>query len=84
MGLAPFVKAVPNFGKAGQVVMILGNNLTGATSVTFNGVSRRRFKVVSSTFIKAPQVPVGTGGGTIQVTTPSGTLSSNAGFQALQ
>jgi uncharacterized protein (TIGR03437 family) len=82
MGLAPFVKAVPNFGKAGQVVMILGNNLTGATSVTFNGVSAS-FKVVSSTFIKA-QVPVGTGGGTIQVTTPSGTLSSNAGFQALQ
>jgi uncharacterized repeat protein (TIGR03803 family) len=82
MGLPPFVKAVPNFGKAGQVVMILGNNLTGATSVTFNGVSAS-FKVVSSTFIKA-QVPVGTGGGTIQVTTPSGTLSSNAGFQALQ
>ena len=81
MGLAPFVKAVPDFGKAGQTVMILGNNLTGATSVTFNGVSAA-FKVVSSTYIKA-QVPVGANGGTIQVTTPGGTLSSNAEFQAL-
>jgi uncharacterized repeat protein (TIGR03803 family) len=81
MGLAPFVKAVPNFGKAGQTVMILGNNLTGATSVTFNGVSAS-FKVVSSTYIKA-QVPAGATGGTIQVTTPGGMLMSNAAFEAL-
>jgi len=37
IGLEPFVKANPNFGAAGHGVGILGNNLKGATSVTFNG-----------------------------------------------
>jgi uncharacterized repeat protein (TIGR03803 family) len=78
-GLGPFVAPSPTFGKSGRGVRILGNNLTGTTSVTFNGVPAP-FAVVSSTFIKAT-VPSGATTGTIEVTTPGGTLSSNAPFQ---
>ncbi len=81
-GLGPFVAESPTFGKVSQTVRILGNNLTGTTSVTFNGVSAA-FKVVSSTFIQAT-VPNGATTGTIEVTTPSGTLKSNVAFQVLQ
>jgi uncharacterized repeat protein (TIGR03803 family) len=81
-GLGPFVEAQLNFGKAGQAVNILGNNLTGTTNVTFNGTAAK-FEVVSSTYLKA-EVPSGATTGTIEVTTPSGTLSSNVAFQVLQ
>ncbi len=47
-GLPPFVVASPNFGKAGRVIKILGNALTGTTSVTFNGTPAS-FTVVSAT-----------------------------------
>lgn len=77
-GLGPFVAAKPGFGSAGQVVRILGNNLTGTTSITFNGVTAN-FKVVSDTYIQV-QVPTGATTGMIQVTTPSGTLTSNIDF----
>jgi len=79
MGLGPFVEASPNFGAAGRVVNILGNNLTGTTSVTLNGTPAT-FSVISSTLIKA-QVPAGATSGTIEVTTPNATLSGNASFQ---
>ena len=36
VGLGPFVKTLPRFGKAGAAIKILGNNLSGKTSVTFN------------------------------------------------
>jgi len=78
-GLAPFVAANPSFGKAGYTISIYGSNLTGATSVTFNGTPAS-FGVIGPTLIKA-QVPAGATSGTIQVTTPSGTLSSNVSFQ---
>jgi uncharacterized protein (TIGR03437 family) len=52
------------------------------TSVTFNGVPATKFTAVSATFIKA-EVPTGATTGTIVVTTPSGTLSSNVAFQVL-
>jgi uncharacterized repeat protein (TIGR03803 family) len=79
MGLGPFVEARPNFGQTGRVIGILGNNLTGATSVTFNDAPAT-FTVVSSTLIKAT-VPSGATTGTIEVTTPSRTLSSDVAFQ---
>ena len=81
MGLAPFAEAIPSASKAGATVSILGNNLTGTTSVTFNG-TRAAFKVVSNTLLKA-QVPSGAITGAIQVTTTSGVLSSNNSFQVL-
>ena len=81
MGLAPFAEAIPSASKAGATVSILGNNLTGTTSVTFNGTAAT-FKVVSNTLLKA-QVPSGAITGTIQVTTASGVRSSNNSFQVL-
>jgi hypothetical protein len=81
MGVASFVQANPNFGAPGKVVTILGNGLTGTTSVTFNGTAAK-FQVISDTYLKA-QVPSGATAGTIEVTTPSGTLSSNVAFQVL-
>lgn len=80
--LSPFVAAQVNVGKVGQIVTILGNNLTGTTSVTFNGVSAS-FKVGSASYLKT-LVPSGATTGTIQVTTPTGTLNSNVAFQVLE
>jgi uncharacterized repeat protein (TIGR03803 family) len=81
VGLAPFVQANPGSGKLGWTIHILGNNLTGATSVTFNGTPAS-FAVLSGTHIKA-KVPAGTTSGMIEVTTPSGTLSSLVPFRLL-
>jgi uncharacterized repeat protein (TIGR03803 family) len=80
VGLRPFVKTVPTFGNVGSTVIILGNNLTDTTSVTFNGTPATTFTVVSGTEIKAT-VPVGATSGTVQVTTPNGSLSSNVPFR---
>lgn len=77
-GLGPFVKTVPTSGKVGIIVSILGNNLTGATSVKFNGVAAKF--VTSSTDIAAT-VPVGATTGTVTVVTPARTLSSNVKFR---
>lgn len=79
MGLGPFVQTVPTSGKVGTAVGILGTNLTGATSVAFNGTATT-FTVVSSSFIKTT-VPAGATTGTVQVVTPSETLSSNVPFR---
>jgi uncharacterized repeat protein (TIGR03803 family) len=81
VGLPAFVQANPGFGAAGHVVNVLGNSLTGTSSVTFNGVAAQ-FKVVSDTYLEA-QVPAGATTGKIEVTTPGGTLESNFAFQVL-
>jgi uncharacterized repeat protein (TIGR03803 family) len=78
VGLGPFVETTPTSGKIGAAVKILGNNLTGATSVSFNGVAAT-FTVVSLTEISTT-VPSGATRGTVEVTTPKGTLSSNTLF----
>ena len=82
MGLAPFVRTVPWFGKAGETVTILGTDLAGATSVTFNGASAE-FTILSATAIRAT-VPAGATSGKVRVATPGGTLASNVYFQILQ
>jgi uncharacterized protein (TIGR03437 family) len=66
-------------GKAGTTAMILGDNLTGTTKVSFNGIVAP-FTVVSDTEIEAT-VPTGATTGTVTVVTPGGTLNSNAIFQ---
>jgi uncharacterized repeat protein (TIGR03803 family) len=81
MGLGPFVKAQPGWGKVGATVNILGTNLTGATSVSFSGTAAV-FRVVSSSEITTT-VPAGATSGEIQVITPRGTLSSNVSFRVL-
>jgi uncharacterized repeat protein (TIGR03803 family) len=79
VGLGPFVEAQPTSGKVGAAVKILGTNLTGGTSVTFNGTAAV-FKVVSSSLITTT-VPAGATTGEVQVVTPKGTLMSNVKFR---
>jgi uncharacterized repeat protein (TIGR03803 family) len=78
-GLGPFVETLPISGAVGAAVIILGNNLTGSTSVTFNGKAAT-FKVVSSTEITTT-VPSGATTGPVKVKTPSATLTSNVNFR---
>jgi len=78
VGLSPFVKTQPHSGKVGAAITILGTDLTGATSVSFNGTPAA-FKVVSATEITTI-VPAGATTGKIQVTTPRGALFSSGPF----
>jgi uncharacterized repeat protein (TIGR03803 family) len=79
VGLDPFVKVQPAFGNRGAAVEILGSDLTGTTSVTFNGTPAA-FTVVRSSEIVAT-VPAGATSGMVRVATPGGTLSSNVPFR---
>ncbi len=56
VGLHPFVETVPASGEVGTNVIILGNNLTGTTDVSFNGTPAH-FTVVSSSEIIATVPP---------------------------
>jgi uncharacterized repeat protein (TIGR03803 family) len=76
--LGPLVKTVPTAAKIGARVIILGNGLTGSTSVTFNGVAAA-FTVESDTYMIAT-VPPGATTGTVSVVTPTGALDSSAQF----
>jgi uncharacterized repeat protein (TIGR03803 family) len=82
VGLGPFVETQPTSGTLGTPVTILGTNLTGSTSVTFNGTAAT-FNVVSPSEITTT-VPPGATTGTVQVTTPGGTLTSNSDFQVTE
>jgi uncharacterized repeat protein (TIGR03803 family) len=79
VGLGPFVETNPGSGKVGRAVTILGNNLTGATGVSFNGTAAT-FTIVSGTEIKTT-VPTGATTGVVEVTTPKKALKSNAVFR---
>lgn len=79
LGLPPFVKMLPGSGKVGNTIILYGQHLAGATSVSFNGVAAPIIPV-SATEIKTT-VPVGATTGTVQVVTPARTLSSNVPFQ---
>jgi len=81
VGLGPFVSLQRPYGKVGQSVGILGQGLTGTTSVSFKGTPAS-FTVISDTYIRA-RVPTGATTGTISVTTPGGTLNSNMAFLVL-
>jgi uncharacterized repeat protein (TIGR03803 family) len=81
MGLAPFVETKPSYGKVGSNLKILGTNLTGATSVTFNGIPAT-FTLESPAAISTT-VPAGATTGSVQVVTPGGTLTSNVNFKVI-
>lgn len=80
VGLDPFVKTLPTFGEIGSEVTILGTNFTGATSVLFNGTPAASFTVNSRGSAISTTVPARATTGTVQVVTPTGTLSSNLAF----
>jgi uncharacterized repeat protein (TIGR03803 family) len=79
VGLGPFVKTEPGFGKVGTPVTILGTDLTGATSVSFDGVAAA-FTIVSPAEITTT-VPSGAASGTVSVVTTGGTLLSSLPFR---
>jgi uncharacterized repeat protein (TIGR03803 family) len=79
VGLGPFVETQTTSGKVGATVKILGTDLTGTSSVTFNGTAAT-FTVVSASEITTA-VPTGATTGTVEVTTPKGTLKSNLAFR---
>ncbi len=79
LGLSPFLNLQPTSGGFDTPVTILGSNLTGATGVTFNGTPAT-FNVIAPAEITT-SVPAGATTGTVQVTTPGGTLNSNTVFQ---
>ena len=80
IGAAPFVTFVgAPVAKVGKAVEILGQGLTGATSVSFGGAPAS-FKFVSDTYLTAT-VPSGATTATVTVVTPGGTLSSNKPFR---
>lgn len=69
----------PTSGPVGTLVFITGTNLSGITSLSFNGTSCANFHVISSTQITA-EVPVGTTTGAIALATPTGTATSYSYF----
>ena len=81
MGLGPFVSFVgPLFeGKVGKTIEILGQGLTGTTKVSFHGITAT-FTAVSDTYVTAV-VPAGATTGSVTVSTPGGTLTSNQPFR---
>jgi uncharacterized repeat protein (TIGR03803 family) len=81
IGLPAFVNTLPTAGTPGTQVIVLGNGLTGSTSVTFNGM-QAAFNVVSDTELTAT-VPSGAISGKVQVVTPTGTLGTIQKFQVL-
>lgn len=80
VGLGPFVTFVIATGKVGKTAQILGQGLTGATSVTFNGTPATSFTIVSDTYMTAV-VPIGATTGSVIVATASGPLTSNVNFR---
>jgi N,N-dimethylformamidase beta subunit-like protein/IPT/TIG domain-containing protein len=77
--LAPTITSfTPTSGPVGTSVTLTGTNFTGATAVTFNGVSAS-FTVTSATAIQAT-VPAGATTGPLRVTTPGGTATSTNNF----
>lgn len=72
----PFISALqPSSGPSGTIVMILGSNFTGATSVTFGATAATTFNVLNANAIAA-QAPSGTGTVQVTVTTPAGVSQS--------
>ncbi len=80
-GLTPFIEFQPSFGMVGAPVTILGSNLTGATTVAFNGTAAT-FSVVSASEITTT-VPAGATTGTVKVAVPGSTLVSYGDFQVV-
>lgn len=69
----------PIEGQVGNEVTITGQNLSGATQVTFNGVAANTVIEVSNAELKV-NVPAGASTGKIKVITPGGEVTSVADF----
>ncbi|MES2388879.1 MAG: IPT/TIG domain-containing protein [Bacteroidota bacterium] len=72
----------PAAGPTGTTVNITGSNFTGATFVTFNGVSASSFVVLNSTTITVT-VPASATTGPLSVTTPGGVAVSSTDYTVI-
>ncbi len=77
--LSPFLGFVIGFSHPGNNTQFIGQNFTGTTAVSFNGVPASSFKVISDTYMTAV-VPPGATTGLVTVTTPTGPLTSKLNF----
>jgi uncharacterized repeat protein (TIGR03803 family) len=80
LGLGPFIALKTSFGEVGTKVILLGTDLTGASSVTFNGAPAT-FTVNSTGSAITTTVPTAATTGTVQVVTPNGALNSNVVYK---
>jgi len=82
-GAPPPAPTISNFapvgGPVGTEITITGSNLSGTSSVKFNGVSASGFSVDSNSQVRAP-VPSAATDGPISITTPGGTVASADDF----
>jgi len=69
----------PSSGAAGQKVLLWGNYLLGATSVSFDGVPAQYIGVTSIQSVWAT-VPAGAATGPVTVTTPIGSFTTTTNF----
>jgi len=79
MGFHPFASFVRPSGKVGAIVRILGQGMTGTSSVSFNGTDAA-FTIRSDTYLTAT-VPAGATTGFVTIATSGGTLKSNKIFR---
>jgi len=68
----------PKSGTVGTMVTITGKNLSGATTVSFNGISAAINSDTATQIVT--QVPTGATSGPITVTTPAGIATSTSTF----
>jgi len=73
--LPVFVRALPNFGKVGSKIGILGQGFSASSVVLFNGVPATAVTRTGTTFLLAT-VPAGASDGYVTVTTGTTTLKS--------
>jgi uncharacterized repeat protein (TIGR03803 family) len=76
--LAAYVSLNPSVGKAKATVQILGQGLSGATQVLFNGTAAK-FTLISDTYMTAI-VPAAATTGYVKVVTPRATIQSGQLF----
>jgi len=69
----------PSSGPVGQSVLLWGNYLLGATSVTFNGVPATTLSVTSVNSAYAT-VPAGATSGPVTITTANGSVTTTGSF----
>src|SRR5690606_38635391 len=80
---APTITGVsPNTGPVGggALVTITGTDLTGATSVTFDGLAAASYTVDSPTQVTAVSPPHAAGAVDVAVSTPAGTATASAAY----
>jgi uncharacterized repeat protein (TIGR03803 family) len=80
-GIKPFVRLVTHYGKVGATVDLIGQGFTGATGVSFDGVTAT-FKNVSDTFLTAV-VPTGALTGPVTVTTFTTSYKSSQNYRVV-